>query len=282
MLPKNRFERNSNLTVFYLAAFAFLIVSIIPVNNEDSEVIFSFHKQWNHHPSTIFGVCTEIFRLAVIMFHLSSVSNLFLLTINRKFKDVEQVQRWATFLREFNIVATFVCLAFLIPLRQDFDWYLSLPLPYLTSAIFILAMQPDSKLEIILNFIVFILAYLQFTSLFILSIFILNFKVFQFGYRKTKYVKTSSDHSIAWAKSEFQDATSYLNSTLECTTNSDTQVNEHAIKRDINSYGIISILEERIEYIGSNTDASFVLFDASSQDNNSLDKNLVRSHLPTI
>ena len=37
----------------------------------------------------------------------------------------------------------------------------------------------------------------------ILAVFILNFKVFQFGYRKTKYVKTSKDASIAWAKSKF-------------------------------------------------------------------------------
>ena len=36
-----------------------------------------------------------------------------------------------------------------------------------------------------------------------------------------------------------------------------------AIKRDIASYGILSVKEERIEYIGSTTDASFILFDAS-------------------
>ena len=37
------------------------------------------------------------------------------------------------------------------------------------------------------------------------AVFILNFKVFQFGYRKTKYIKTSasSAESIAWAKQEF-------------------------------------------------------------------------------
>ena len=108
-------------------------------------------------------------------------------------------------MREFNIVATFVCLAFLIPLRQDFDWALTLILPYLTAAIFLLSMRPDSKLEIVLNLLVLILAYLQLTTLFILSVFILNFKVFQFGYRKTKYIKTSasSAESIAWAKQEF-------------------------------------------------------------------------------
>ena len=178
MLPKNRFERNSNLTVFYLTAFSFLIISVIPLTNSDSEVVFNFHKKWDHHPASIIGVCTEIFRLAVIMFHLSSISNLFLLNMNRKFKEYDQVKLWATFLREFNIVATFVCLAFLIPLRQDFDWFLSLPLPYATSAIFLIAMRPDSKLEIVLNLLILTIAYLQFTTLFILAVFILNFKVF--------------------------------------------------------------------------------------------------------
>ena len=111
--------------------------------------------------------------------------------------------------------------------------------------------------------LVFVMGFLQFTTLFILAVFILNFKVFQFGYRKTKYVKTSQEASIAWAKSEFQDATSYLNSTLECTTDGDAFVIEQGIKRDIRSYGIISIKEERVEYIGSSADASFILFDAS-------------------
>ena len=91
----------------------------------------------------------------------------------------------------------------MIPLRQDFDWVISMPLPYIIAAIFILAMRPDSKIEIILNLLVFVMGFLQFTTLFILAVFILNFKVFQFGYRKTKYVKTSQEASIAWAKSEF-------------------------------------------------------------------------------
>ena len=103
------------------------------------------------------------------------------------------------------------------------------------------------------------------TQLFILAVFILNFKVFEFGYRKTKYVKTSEHNSIAWAKSEYQDATSYLNATLECTTeNGDAMVSLHDLKREIRSYGIFSIKEEKIEYIGSNEDKSFVLFDASA------------------
>ena len=160
MLPKHRFERNSNLTVFYLTAFSYLIISVIPLSSSDSEVVYNFHKKWDHHPHTVVGICTEIFRLAVILFHLSSITNLFLLTINRKFKDMESVSRWAIFLREFNLVGTFVCLAFLIPLRADFDWILSSPLPYISATIFILAMQPDSKLEIVLNIVILLLIYL--------------------------------------------------------------------------------------------------------------------------
>lgn len=206
MLPSNRFERNSNLIVFYLTAFSYLLVSLIPFDSGvDSEVVFKFHKKWDHHPESIVGVCCEIFRLGVILYHLSSITNLFLLNLTRKFNTVEKVQKWATFLREFNIVGNFVCLAFLIPLRQDFDWVLSLVIPYICSAIFLLSMKPDSKLEIVLNLVILIMAYAQLTALFILSVFILNFKVFQFGYRKTKYIKTtaSSDESIAWAKQEF-------------------------------------------------------------------------------
>ena len=254
MLPSNRFERNSSLTVFYLAAFSFLIVSLMPFDSgADSEVVFNFHKKWDHHPQSIVGVCTEIFRLAVIMYHLSSITNLFLLNLNRKFRSIEKVQKWASLLREFNIVGTFVCLAFLIPLRQDFDWLFSLVIPYIISVIFLLSMKPDSKLEVVLNIVILILAYLQLTTLFILSVFILNFKVFQFGYKKTKYIKTSasSAESIAWAKQEFQDATSYLNTTLECTSDGDAFVTERAIKRAIRSYGIVSIMEERIEYVSA-------------------------------
>jgi hypothetical protein len=92
LLPKNRFERNSNLTVFYLTAFSYLIISVIPLTNPDSEVVYNFHKKWDHHPASIVGVCTEIFRLAVILFHLSSITNLFLLNMNRKFKEIEQIK----------------------------------------------------------------------------------------------------------------------------------------------------------------------------------------------
>jgi len=46
--------------------------------------------------------------------------------------------------------------------------------------------MPDSKLEIVLNMVILLLGYLQLTQLFILAVFILNFKVFQFGYKKNK------------------------------------------------------------------------------------------------
>ena len=160
MLPNHRFERNSNITVFYLAAFSFLIISVIPLSSSDSEVVFHFHKRWDHQPTTITGVCTEVFRLAAILFHLSSITNLLLLSINRRFKNQDSLQQWATFLRELNIVAAFVCLAFLIPSRQDFDWYLSLAVPYILAALFLLIMMPDSKLEIILNMVILLLGYL--------------------------------------------------------------------------------------------------------------------------
>ncbi len=182
---------------------------------------------------------------------------------------MERVVSWDTFLREFNVVATFVCLAFIIPLRQDFDWLLSSLLVYILAGCAFLSMQPDSKLEIALNLVVLSLAYLQLTTLFILAVFILNFKVFKHGFKKTKYVKTSAEHSIAWAKSEYMDATSYLNSTLECTTDGDSFVNERAIKREIISYGIISIVEEKVEYVGGSSDASFILFDASGTERGS-------------
>ena len=92
-------------------------------------------------------------------------------------------------------------------------------------------------------------------------------------------MKSSQEASIAWAKSEFQDATSYLNSTLEVTTDGYGVVSDHALKLDIRSFGIFSVKEERIEYIGSNTDASFVLFDASGPTD---EKSLVSGCLPPV
>ena len=58
------------------------------------------------------------------------------------------------------------------------------------------------------------------------------------------------------------------------------------MKREIRSYGIISILEERVEYIGNNAAQSFVLFDASNQ-SKELEKSDGKdasgvSHMPVI
>lgn len=116
MLPGHRFERNSNLTVFYLAAFSFLVIPVL-FSSSNSEVVFHFHKKWDHQPTTITGVCIEVFRLASVLFYLSSITNILLITVNRRFKDQEKLQQWATFLRELNSLAAFICLACLIPLR---------------------------------------------------------------------------------------------------------------------------------------------------------------------
>jgi len=78
-------------------------------------------------------------------------------------------------------------------------------------------MMPDSKLEIVLNIVILLLGYLQLTQLFILAVFVLNFKVFQFGYKKTKYVKTLTEYTQAKEQSEFWEAPSYLDATLDVT-----------------------------------------------------------------
>ena len=55
--------------------------------------------------------------------------------------------------------------------------------------ILILATQPDSKLDLVLNLVILIIMYLQLANFFIVLVFILNYKVFHFGFKKTKYVK---------------------------------------------------------------------------------------------
>ena len=125
--------------------------------------------------------------------------------------------------------------------------------------------------------------YFQFTSLFILAVFILNFKVFNFGYKSVKHVKTKLDqNSIAWAKQEFQDATSYLNSTIESPAEQNMLDNDRQLKKEILSYGLISIKEEKVEYVDGSLDTSFILFDASAVEENSLDKQKDDGLLPQI
>ena len=52
-------------------------------------------------------------------------------------------------------------------------------------------MQPDSKLDLVMHAVILIFMYLQLASAFILTVFIVNLKVFYFGYKRTKYVKTN-------------------------------------------------------------------------------------------
>lgn len=266
MFPQNRFERNTHLAIFHLAAFLFILMCVVP-HEKSSIDVAGFLGQGEHghkhQPKSVVEVFAEVFRLALLLVHTSSLGNLFLLTLHRRYKDNEKVQRYAALGRTVNTVLAYTCLAFLIPFRHDFDAYFATPVPYALGALLLLASQPDSKLEILLNILVLVLAYFQITLAFILAVFLLNFKVFHFGFKKTKYIKTSQDPSIAWAKTEFQDATSYLNSTIECTTDNIEQITERQLKRAIRSYGIISIKEEKIEYIGTSSSASFVLFDES-------------------
>ena len=55
--------------------------------------------------------------------------------------------------------------------------------------IIILAMRPDSKLDLVMHVSVLIIMYFQLGSIFILSVFIVNLKVFHFGYKRTRYIK---------------------------------------------------------------------------------------------
>lgn len=50
-----------------------------------------------------------------------------------------------------------------------------------------------------------------------MAVFVLNFKVFKFGYKKTKYVKTLTEYTQAKEQSEFWEAPSYLDATLDVT-----------------------------------------------------------------
>lgn len=59
-------------------------------------------------------------------------------------------------------------------------------------------------------------------------------------------------------------------------------MSEMNFKREISSYGIISIKEERIEYIGGSNDTSFVLFDASGSSSKVLKNNSHMSHMPVV
>ena len=105
------------------------------------------------------GVCTEIFMFGLMLIHLSSINSVFLASMAKRFKDNEKVIRWTGIVKDINFFLTFVCLAFLIPLRADFDWLLNQPLLYAIELILILVMQPDSKLDCVMNVVVLIIMY---------------------------------------------------------------------------------------------------------------------------
>ncbi len=62
-------------------------------------------------------------------------------------------------MKDVNFFFTFVCLAFLIPLRADFEWLLNQPVVYVIELVLILAMQPDSKLDLVMNLAILIIMY---------------------------------------------------------------------------------------------------------------------------
>ena len=90
MLPQNRFERNTNLAIFYMASFAFLFISCLPHN------ISGVTKNKHYHDSSgkkisVISVCTEIFLFGLMIIHLSSVNSVFLLQVAKKYKDYPKV-----------------------------------------------------------------------------------------------------------------------------------------------------------------------------------------------
>jgi len=91
---------------------------------------------------------------------------------------------------------TFVFLAFLIPLRQDFAWLLNQVFPYLIYVILVLGMQPDSKIDMLMNLAILTAMYFQCASVFIASVYVLNYKVFHFGYKRVKHVKHERNDSL--------------------------------------------------------------------------------------
>jgi hypothetical protein len=127
----------------------------------------------------------------LMLMYFSSINSVFLLQMAKKFKDNLKVQRWTNIARDVNFFLTFVFLAFLVPLRADFEWFFTQPLLYAIQLIVLMAMQPDSKLDLVMHAVILIFMYLQLASAFILTIFIVNLKVFYFGYKRTKYVRTN-------------------------------------------------------------------------------------------
>ena len=111
----------------------------------------------------------------------------------------------------------FVSLAFLIPLRIDFKWLLTQPILYVLNGLFLFMCTPASWLELLLNMMILVLMYTQAATASILAIFILNLKVFRYGCVKNVQ-SHGNNNSFDYARTEFQDAISYLNSTMDGTT----------------------------------------------------------------
>ena len=99
----------------------------------------------------------------------------------------------------------FVCLAFVIPLRIDFKWIFTQPVIYVLNAVFIIFSMPDSLIELLLSIVVLIAMYAQFATVSILMIFILNLKVFKYGFKKdnNNAQTNGNNNSFPWARTEF-------------------------------------------------------------------------------
>ena len=130
------------------------------------------------------AVCKEVFVYAINMIHLNSVTSVFLLTVARKYKETRSIQRYTSLFREICTVSMFVCLAFVIPLRVDFKWIFSLPVIYVLNAVFVIFSTPDSLVELLLNIMILAIMYFQATTASIFAIFILNMKVFKYGFKR--------------------------------------------------------------------------------------------------
>ena len=85
LLPQGRFD-NLNLSLFYMISFSYLLISMLP--NERQTFT---HKGQNGNQISIIAVCKEVFYYALIVIHLNSVNNVFLLSVSRKYKEARSV-----------------------------------------------------------------------------------------------------------------------------------------------------------------------------------------------
>ena len=174
LIPDKRFD-NLNLSLFYLTAFSYLLISMLP--NEHPNQTFTHHGQ----QISVVAVCKEVFIYALVIIHINSVTSVFLLTVARKYKETRSMQKYTNLFRELSTVIMFVCLAFVIPLRIDFKWLFTQPILYVLNAVFIIFSTPDCWWELMLNIIILIVMYAQLATVSILAILLLNLKVFKYG-----------------------------------------------------------------------------------------------------